>query len=315
MKNILVTGGAGYIGSVMVKKLLDGQNRVTVIDNLSKGKKALVDKRATFYKLDILNFSALEKKFKGKKFDTIIHFAALKNAGESMINPGLYGDNITGLLNVLKLASQIKAKQFIFSSSAAVYGNPQADLIAENHPCQPTNFYGYTKLAGEQILEWFRKTTSLNYVALRYFNVAGDGGLNYLDPKAKNIFSVIADVLSGKKKFLEIFGVDYNTPDGTGIRDYIHVSDLAEAHIKALNLKGSEIINLGSEKGYSVLEIVKEFERVSGQTVPRKIVARRPGDVASCIATSAKAKKLLDWKAKLGLKEMVESTWSVYKRF
>lgn len=307
MKNILVTGGAGYIGSVTVKKLLDGGNKVTVVDNLSKGKKALVDKRATFYRLDILNFPALEKKFKGKKFNTIIHFAALKDAGESMVNPGLYGDNITGLLNILKLASQVKANQFIFSSSAAVYGNPQKDLIDESHPCEPTNFYGYTKLAGEQLLEWFRKTTGLNYVALRYFNVAGDGGLNYLDPKAKNIFNVIAGVLRGQTKSLDIFGADYETPDGTGIRDYIHVSDLADAHVLALNLKKSEIINLGSEKGYSVLEIIKEFERVFGQSIPYKIVARRAGDVATCIASSAKAKKLLGWKAKCGLKEMVKS--------
>lgn len=314
MKKILVTGGAGYIGSVTVKKLIEQKNKVTVIDNLAKGRKELVDKRATFYKLDILNFSALEKKFRGQKFDTIIHFAALKDAGESMVNPDLYYNNITGLMNLIKLASLIKAKQFVFSSSAAVYGEPQAPAISEDHPCQPTNFYGYTKLAGEHLLEWARKTKGLNYIALRYFNVAGDGGLNYIDPKAKNILNVIADVLCGKKKKLEIFGDDYDTVDGTGIRDYIHVSDLVEAHVKALDLTGSDIINLGSEKGYSVLQIVKEFERVSGLAVPRQIIKRRAGDVASLIATSRKAKSVLNWSAKFGLKEMVESTWSAYTR-
>jgi UDP-glucose 4-epimerase len=154
----------------------------------------------------------------------------------------------------------------------------------------------------------------LNYIALRYFNVAGDGGLNYIDPKAKNILNVIADVLCGKKKKLEIFGDDYDTVDGTGIRDYIHVSDLVEAHVKALDLTGSDIINLGSEKGYSVLQIVKEFERVSGLAVPRQIIKRRAGDVASLIATSRKAKSVLNWSAKFGLREMVESTWSAYTR-
>lgn len=314
MKKILVTGGAGYIGSVTVKKLLDAGHFVTVVDNLQKGKKELLDKRAVFYKLDILNQSALEKKFKGKTFDTIIHFAALKDAGESMKNPNLYQDNIKGIMNLLQIAPKLKVKQFIFSSSAAVYGEPKSKLINENHICNPTNFYGYTKLAGEHLLEWNRKLNKIDYVALRYFNVAGDGGLNYIDPKAKNIFNVIGEVLSKRKKVLEIFGNDYDTPDGTGIRDYIHVSDLADAHIKALKVKGSHIINLGSENGYSVLEIVKEFEKVSNLNIPLKIIKRRKGDVATLIATSSKAKQILNWVPKLGLKEMVESTYLAYNK-
>lgn len=314
MKNILVTGGAGYIGSITVKKLLDDGYKVTVIDNLYKGRKDLVDRRAIFYKLDILDLPSLEKKLKDKKFDTIIHFAALKDAGESMVNPSLYQDNIKGIMNLIKIASKLKVKQFIFSSSAAVYGEPQSKLINESHVCNPTNFYGYTKLAGEHLLEWNKRINKIDYIALRYFNVAGDGGLNYIDPKARNIFNVIGEVLSKRKKILEIFGDDYDTLDGTGVRDYIHVSDLADAHIKALKVKGSHIINLGSEKGYSVLEIVKEFEKVSGLNIPRKVIKRREGDVSTVIATSKKAKQILNWVPKLGLKEMVESTWIAYNK-
>ena len=313
MKKILVTGGAGYIGSVTVKKLIEAGNKVTVVDNLQKGVKSLVDKRATFYKVDILNLPVLKKKLIGKKFDVIMHFAALKDAGESMINPGLYKDNITGLMNLIKLAPSLGVKRFIFSSSAAVYGEPNSDLIDENHSCKPTNFYGYTKLVGEQLLEWSRVINNMDYVALRYFNVAGDGGLNYIDPKAKNIFNVIADFLSGRKETIKIFGNDYNTTDGTGIRDYIHVNDIADAHIKSLEVSGSHIINLGSEKGYSVMEIVREFERVSNKKISYQVIERRPGDVASLIATSNKAKKILKWVPQFGLRDMVESTWEAYK--
>lgn len=314
MKNILVAGGAGYIGSVTVKKLIEEGYRVTVIDNLYKGRRELVDKKAIFYKLDILNLPSLEKKLAEQKFDSLIHFAAYKDAGESMLNPAKYQDNIRGTMNLLTLAPKLGVKQIIFSSSAAVYGEPKKALIDESHACNPTNFYGYTKLAGEHLLEWSRKLNNINYVALRYFNVAGDCGLNYVDPNAKNIFNVIADVLCGKKKILEIFGNDFNTKDGTGVRDYIHVSDLADAHIKALNLKDSQIINLGSEKGYSVLDIVKEFEKTSGKKVPNKIIKRRAGDPAKLIATSKKAKRVLNWSPKFGLKEMVESTWTAYSK-
>lgn len=314
MTEILVTGGAGYIGSITVKKLIDGGHKVTVVDNLYKGKKELIDKRADFIKLDITDLSALEKKLKNKKFDVIIHFAGLKDAGESMIKPELYYNNIIGIMNLIKIAPRLEIKQFIFSSSAAVYGNPKSDMVDESHPCEPTNFYGYTKLAGEHLLLWMRKLKGIEYVALRYFNVAGDGGLNYVDPNAKNIFNVIGEVLCKRKKILEIFGDDYDTPDGTGIRDYIHVSDLADAHIKALKVKGSHIINLGSEKGYSVWEIVKAFEKVSGKKMPYKIIKRREGDVARLIASSTKAKAVLKWVPKFGLEDMVKSTWTAYNK-
>ena len=315
MKQILVTGGAGYIGSLVVKKLLDAEHGVVVIDNLSKGKKALVDKRAKLYVVDILDRSTLTKKLKGQTFDVVMHLAARKDAGESMVNPDLYYENIVGIMNLIALAPVLKVKKFIFSSSAAVYGEPVGDSsISEAHICQPTNFYGYSKLAGEELLEWMRRLHKIDYIALRYFNVAGDGGLHYIDPNAKNIFNVIADVLVGKKKQLEIFGDDYPTPDGTGIRDYVHVSDIADAHIRALSTKGSHVINLGSETGYSVQEIVQEFEKVSGKKVARKIVRRRAGDIASLIATSAKATEILKWKPTRGLEEMVVSTWEAYNK-
>jgi len=313
-KNILVAGGAGYIGSVTVKKLLENGHSVTVVDNLYKGRKELVDKRAVFHKLDILNLPLLEKKLVKQKFDAIIHFAAYKDAGESMLKPDMYQDNIKGTMNLVQLAEKLKIKKFIFSSSAAVYGEPRSPLIDENHDCNPTNFYGYTKLVGEHLLEWSRKLKGIDYVALRYFNVAGDGGLNYVDPNAKNIFNVIGEVLCGRKKVLEIFGNDFKTPDGTGVRDYIHVSDLADAHIKALSVKDSHVINLGSEKGYSVLEIIKEFEKVTGKKIPQKFIGRRAGDPAKLIATSKKAKQVLNWTPKYSLKDMVESTWQAYSK-
>jgi UDP-glucose 4-epimerase len=311
---ILVTGGAGYIGSVTVKQLLDSGHSVTIVDNLYKGKRELVDKRAIFHKLDILNLQSLEKIFKNQKFDVIMHFAALKDAGESMLRPDLYQNNIKGIMNLLSIAPKLKAKQFIFSSSAAVYGEPKTKIINEDHPCDPSNFYGYTKLAGEHLLDWSRKLNGIEFVALRYFNVAGDGGLNYVDPKAKNIFNVIGEVLCKRQKLLEIFGDDYKTIDGTGVRDYIHVSDIASAHIKALKIKGSHIVNLGSERGYSVMQIVKEFEKISGKKVPYKIIRRRPGDPATLIASSNKAKKVLGWAPTKGLNEMVESTWRAYSQ-
>ena len=311
-KSVLVTGGAGYIGSVTVKKLLDEGHSVVVVDNLYKGLRKFVDSRATFYKADILNLKQLDTKLIGQKFDVIMHFAGLKDAGESMSNPSLYQDNITGIMNLLKIAPKLGVSQFVFSSSAAVYGETGSGPITEAHSCNPTNFYGYTKLAGEHLLEWSRKLDKIEYVALRYFNVAGDGGLGYVDPKAKNIFNVIGDVLCKRKKTLEIFGDDYDTLDGTGVRDYIHVSDLADAHIKALEAKGSHVINLGSEKGYSVLEIVKEFERISAKKVPYKIIKRRAGDVATLITTSQTAKDILQWTPQLGLTDMVESTCDAY---
>ena len=314
MKKILVTGGAGYIGSVVVKKLVDAGYSVTVVDDLSRGRKENVDSRAVFHKVNILNFTSFEKNLKNKAFDVLMHFAARKDVGDAMERPDLYDENIKGMMNLLEIAPRLKIKQFIFSSSAAVYGEPKVKKINEAHECNPANFYGFTKLMGEDLLKWHADLSGMRYVALRYFNVAGYEGLNYIGPNVRNIFNVIADVLFGNKKQLEIFGNDYDTVDGTGVRDYVHVSDIADAHIKAMNLKGSGVFNLGSEKGYSVLEIMNMFEKVSGKKVKYRFIKKRLGDLTSVVASFDKAKKILNWQPKFGLLEMVESTLKAYNK-
>jgi UDP-glucose 4-epimerase len=314
---ILVTGGAGYIGSATVKRLCDLGHMVSVFDNLEKGIRALVDDRAHFCEVSTLDVKAFSTALMNDirdsgKVDAIIHFAARKDAGESMIRPELYTENITGLANVLECAHGAGIKKIIFSSSAAVYGDTLEGLIDETAPCAPTNYYGYTKLAGEHMLSWYSKLGYIEYVALRYFNVAGDAGLRYVDPNAKNIFNSIGDVIIGKRDVFSVYGNDYNTPDGTGVRDYVHVSDLVEGHIRALDVEGSHVINLGTSTGYSVHEILAEFEKVTGKEIPTNIIARRSGDVAKLIASNGMAREVLGWEAKHTLRDMVESTVRAY---
>ena len=308
---ILVTGGAGYIGSACVKDLCEAGHEVLVLDNLFKGKKELVDPKAEFEKLDLLDRKNLFEFLEGKKFDSVIHFAAHKDAGASMIDGVQYSENIQMILNVLDVMVKNKIPQIIFSSSAAVYGDPEYLPMDEKHPTKPVNYYGETKLISEKLMDWYNQIYGINYVALRYFNVAGDHGLNYTDPNAKNLFPIIQDVLDGKREQLGIYGDDYETRDGTGVRDYIHLSDLVDAHVKSLGLKTSEIINLGTEKGQSVLEVVEEFEKQSGREVKKEVQPRRKGDHAEIFASSQKAEKVLGWKAQKGLPEMVESTLKV----
>jgi UDP-glucose 4-epimerase len=305
---ILVTGGAGYIGSACVKDLCKKGHQVTVIDNLFKGKRELVDPKARFEKMDLLDRKKILDFLDQEKFDAVIHFAAHKDAGASMQDGAQYSENIRMILNVLDGMAENKIPQIIFSSSAAVYGDPEYLPMDEKHPTKPVNYYGETKLISERLMDWYAQIYGIKYVALRYFNVAGDHGLNYIDPNAKNLFPIIQEVLDGKREKLEIYGNDYETKDGTGVRDYIHLSDLVEAHVKALELKSSEIINLGTEKGQSVLEVVEEFEKQSGREVKKVFQARRQGDPAEIFASSKKAKNVLGWHAKKGLKEMVEST-------
>lgn len=314
MKNqtILVTGGAGYIGSVTVFKLVLLDYNVIVIDNLKKGKKELVDKKAQFIEGDILDEKLLQKIFSQHKINKVIHFAALKSAGESMQDLASYSQNITGTINIINKMVEHNVKDIIFSSSAAVYGEPQEEIIEETHPTNPVNFYGFTKLEAERIIDWYVKLKDISCVSLRYFNVAGDGGLNYVDPYAENIFPIIGEVLSKKREILEVYGDDYSTRDGSCIRDYIHVEDIASAHIKVLDLKGSHVINLGTSEGISVLELVDVFKEVAKKDVPYKITSRREGDPAMLIASNKKAKELLNWMPQKTIKDMVESTLSVY---
>lgn len=311
---ILVTGGAGYIGSATTKRLLDLGHSVIVLDNLQKGKKRYVDKRAIFYKIDLTDLDIFKKVLKGKHIDVAIHFAALKSVEESMENQALYFKNLQGLMNLIEVSHDLNIKKIVFSSSAAVYGEPQQKKIKENHICNPNSFYGYTKLAGEELLSWARKIYKIDYVCLRYFNVAGDSGLNYIDSDAKNIFNIICEVIFKNRKKITVFGNDYKTRDGTGIRDYIHIDDIVEAHIKALGVTGSHTINLGTGKGSSVLEIIKQFEHVSDSRIPYTIANRRKGDVASVVSSFDKAKTLLGWKPKRNLEDMVKSAYLAYSK-
>jgi UDP-glucose 4-epimerase len=314
-KTILVTGGAGYIGSAAAKALINQGHNVIVVDNLSKGLKRLVDKKAKFYKIDLTDKESLEKVFKNnKKVDAVIHFAAYKAVEESMENAVKYSDNIIGTINLLSLMAQYKVKKIIYSSTAAVYGEPKYNPIDEAHLTNPVNYYGFTKIESERIIEWYARIHKISYVILRYFNVAGDAGLDYIDPEAKNIFPIIMEVLFGKRKKLTIFGNDYDTRDGTCIRDYIDINDLIRAHLLALGLKENAIINLGSSNGVSVKELVDATEKVTNKKIPVEYGERRKGDAAALVASNEKAKKLLNWTPEKSIRDMLKSTYDAYKK-
>lgn len=310
--NILVTGGAGYIGSTAVKSLIEKGHSVVVIDNLSKGIIELVHPKAKFYKIDLTDKNGLKKVFKNHNFDKIMHFSAYKAVGESMFNAVKYSDNITGMINLLNCMVEFKVPKIIFSSSAAVYGIPSKEIVDEETPVAPISFYGYTKLAMENLIEWYSKIHKISYIALRYFNVAGDSGLKYIDPEANNIFPIIMEVINGKRDKLTIFGNDYKTKDGTCIRDYIDVNDLVDAHILALDCEFNGVINLGTGKGFSVKELLDSFVEVYGKKIPFEYGKRREGDPAALIASNIKAKKFLSWNPKRDVKEMIRSTLIAY---
>ncbi|MBC8500726.1 MAG: UDP-glucose 4-epimerase GalE [Nanoarchaeota archaeon] len=311
MATILVTGGAGFIGSVAVKTLLSNGYSVVVVDNLSKGKKDLVDSKAKFYELDLVD--DLSKVFEENKIDAVIHFAAYKAVEESMENAVKYSSNITGTINLLNRMVEHNVKKIIFSSSAAVYGEEKG-VISEDNETNPCNYYGFTKLECEKIIEWYGKVYGIGYVSLRYFNVAGDGGLKYMDPDAKNIFPIIMEVLVGKREKVVVFGNDYDTRDGTCIRDYIDVTDLVKAHILALDVDYNGVINLGTSKGVSVKELVDWTSEVIGKQVPFEYGDRRAGDPPTLIASNEKALKVLNWKPERSVKDMIKSTYDAYKQ-
>jgi len=316
-KKVLVIGGAGYIGSATVKRLVEEGDNVTVFDNFSAGQKDKVDMRAKIVEGDILNEDDLKKVFAGGDFDSVIHFAALKAVGESEELPAEYfQNNVSGTINILKAMSEHNVPQIIFSSSASVYA-PQEDgggVFKENDPLGPISVYGRTKYISELIIQDFARTGKIDsYALLRYFNVAGDAGLNFKEKNPQNVFPLIARAIAGEAEF-GIFGDDYDTPDGTGVRDYIHLIDLASAHIKALEVDkdNSGAFNLGTSQGYSVKELVEAFERISGKSVGAKIQPRRAGDPAVVLADPTKAERELDWKAERTLDDMVASTLRVY---
>ena len=320
--NILIIGGAGYIGSHVARELLDRGHQCIVYDNLSSGLRENLFPEAGFIHGDILDYPALRDAMAGG-CGALIHLAAFKAAGESMLSPDKYArNNITGTVNILNAALETGVKNIVFSSSAAVYGEPEYLPIDENHPTRPENFYGFTKLEIERMLGWYEKLRGLRYASLRYFNAAGydvKGRVTWLEQNPANLLPVIMEAACGIRKEIQIFGDNYNTPDGTCIRDYIHVNDLAAAHAAALdyisNSGKSLTVNLGSETGSSVMEVVRTARLISGMPIPANIAGRRPGDPAKLTASSARARELLGWNPRYSdIETIIQTSWNVYRR-
>ena len=317
---ILVTGGAGYIGSHVVLVLCEQGYDVSVLDDLSTGNREAVDERAEFILGSTLNSDDLSKGLIG--VEAVIHLAAFKAAGESMVDPGKYShNNITGTINLLNAMNAQDVTKFVFSSTAAVYGFPQYLPLDENHPLEPINYYGFTKLEIERILKWYGELKGLKFAALRYFNAAGydpRGRITSLENNPANLLPIVMEVASGKRRKMEVFGNDYDTKDGTGVRDYIHVSDLASAHVKALEYLASNdslTVNLATGESHSVLDVINLAKEVSGKEIPYEIVSRRPGDPAELYAGTNMAFEKLNWKAEYSdLRTLLETTWKVYSR-
>jgi UDP-glucose 4-epimerase len=332
IKHALVTGGCGYIGSHTVVALLGSGYRVTVLDNFSNSSPVVIDRieritgaRPNLIEADIRDESALDRVFRGAAFDVVIHFAGLKAVGESVSEPQRYYDNnITGSLTLFRVMASANVRQLVFSSSATVYGTPHTLPIREDFPLQVTNPYGRSKLMVEEILRDIAFADSNWHIALlRYFNPVGahPSGEIGEDPRGtpNNLMPYIAQVAIGRQERLSVFGGDYPTHDGTGVRDYIHVVDLARGHLSAIEAMrrtaGVLTVNLGTGKGYSVLDMINAFEMTSGKAVPYAIAPRRPGDIAACFTDPSLAATLLDWKAEFGLDAMCRDTWNWQCRY
>jgi UDP-glucose 4-epimerase len=317
----MIIGGAGYIGSHVARKFLDKGCKVTVYDNFSSGMRINIFREESVVEGDILDQEKLYSAM-SEGFDGIIHLAAFKAAGESMTSPEKYSvNNITGTINIINSACRAGIKNLVFSSSAAVYGEPQYIPIDENHPVNPENYYGYTKLQIEGLLTWYDRLKGLKHASLRYFNAAGydpDMRIRGLEKNPANLLPIIMETASGIRERLDIYGDDYPTFDGTCIRDYVHVTDLAEAHYLAMKYLMSEkkslTVNLGSESGLSVLEILEKSRSITGMAIPSAIAQRRAGDPVKLVAKSEKARKLLGWNAANSTAEiLIASSWNVYR--
>jgi len=312
--NILVTGGAGYIGSAITQALIDAKYSVTVYDSLVTGHRGAVPEDALFIQADLSDSHALAKTLTDQKFDGVIHCAAFIEAGESMKDPGrFYHNNLTNSLTLIETAIRAGVKRFVLSSTAAVYQSSDEPLTEES-PLGPTNVYGHTKLMVEQILDWYRKIHGLHFAALRYFNAAGAlPGRGEAHQPESHLIPLVLRVPLGAREAAQIYGTDYPTPDGTCIRDYIHISDLVSAHLLALNgLSESDrlIYNLGSGNGYSVREVIETARQVTGHLIPANELPRRPGDSARLVASSEKIKRELGWKPEHdNLYEIISSAW------
>ena len=324
--SILVTGGAGYIGSHACVELLKAGYKICVVDNLCNSKEEslkrvqeISGKSFPFYKADLMNREAMEDIFKNENIEAVMHFAGLKSVGESVSIPlRYYTNNITGTLILCEVMKKFKVKNLVFSSSATVYGDPHTVPITEDFPLSATNPYGRTKLMIEEILrDLYKEDQTWNIAILSYFNPVGAHISGYIgeDPNGipNNLVPFITQVAVGKLKTLNVFGDDYPTIDGTGVRDYIHVVDLVLGHLKALKKikKNSGVVtyNLGTGQGYSVLQMIEAFSKASGKEIPYKISARRAGDIATCYADTSKAKEELDWSAQKGIDEMCGDSW------
>ena len=319
---ILVLGGAGYIGSHTVYELIDNDEDVVIIDNLLTGHEEAVHPKARFYKGDIRDKEFLDSVFKKEKIDAVIHFAASSLVGESMEKPLKYYDNnLCGTKILLDSMVEHGIDKIVFSSTAAVYGEPERIPILETDKTEPTNTYGETKLSMEKMFKWVGKAHGLRYVSLRYFNACGahvSGKIGEDHNPESHLIPLILQVPNGKREFISIFGEDYQTKDGTCIRDYIHVTDLAQAHILAVkylqNGGKSDIFNLGNGIGFSVKEVIETARKVTQKEIPAKVTPRRTGDPAKLIASSDKAKKVLGWKPQHAeLDEIISTAWNWHK--
>ena len=328
---ILVTGGTGFIGSHTCVELIKSNHEVFIVDNLYNSKADVVDKietitgvRPEFFEVDILDYEKLEEVFKAHQYDAVIHFAGYKAVGESVEIPlTYYKNNISGSINLYELMKKYNVKDLVFSSSATVYGDDFEVPFKEEYGLgTTTNPYGTTKLMNEMIItDMGIADKDMSSVLLRYFNPIGahESGLIGEIPNGipNNLLPYIAQVASGQRDYLRVWGDDYDTVDGTGVRDYVHVVDLARAHVKAIEYavkhKGTEVINIGTGKGYSVLEVLKAYEKACGKPIEYKIMKRRPGDIAVCYADTSKAEKLLDFKAEYDIDRMCEDSYRFYK--
>ncbi len=323
MIKMLVTGGAGYIGSHTVKELLKQNFEVIVFDNLANGKRELV-LGGQLVVGDLLDKEALRRVFLSRDIGAVLHFASLIRVGESYLNPRKYYEqNLISSLNLLEAMLEAGVKNFIFSSSAAVYGVPRQIPIPENHPLLPFNPYGQTKFFVEKILQDYDRAYGLKFISLRYFNAAGadpEGDLGEVHNPETHLIPNILSAALGKKEYLEIYGTDFPTPDGTAVRDYIHVTDLAAAHVlalqKLLSASRSELINLGTNRGYSVREIITKSEEITGKKVPARETARREGDVPVLLASKEKAERLLGWELRYSdIETIIETAWKWHEKF
>jgi len=318
---ILVTGGAGYIGSHVVYELIDQGHDVTILDDMSLGLEENIDPRSIFVQGSTHSDSDLDSVL-SVGFDGIIHLAAWKAAGESMTDPAKYAhNNLMGTINLLNACDRHGIKRFVFSSTSSVYGNPEYIPIDENHPTEPISYYGETKLQVEKNLKWFSELKGIRFGVLRYFNAAGydiKGRIKGRERNALNLIPIAMEVAAGIREKMQVFGDNYDTHDGTGVRDYIHVSDLAIAHRKALNYISENdkdlLVNLATGEGHSVLDVINKSKEVSGKDIPFDIVGRRAGDPATVVAVSNRANKVLDWSTKYSdLDTLIRTAWDVYK--